>query len=132
MAADSHENSPSMVWRTESVMRQKIKDNLETICFTIVIIGAVVSALAFLATKAEVEAVAESLTINSLNDQVREVNSAIIQTDKQLMWMEQKLAESNQNCQLNPRWRELRGELDNLKLQRTNLHDQIKQLKGKK
>lgn len=113
-------------------MKQTIKDNLETICFTIVIIGAVVSALMFLATKAEVEAVAETVQINTLQDQVREVNSAIIQTDKQLMWVEQKLAEKGQNCQLNPRWRELRGELDNLKLQRQSLHDQIKVRKGKK
>jgi len=132
MATDSHENSPSLVWRRKGVVRQKIKDNLETICFAIVIIGAVVGALAFLATKAEVEAIAETVTINTLNDQVRETNSAIIQTDKQLMWIEQKLATANQNCQLNPRWRELRAELDSLKVQRQTLHDQIKAMKGKK
>ena len=113
-------------------MKQKIKDNLETILAFCAIVGMVVAALMFLATKAEVEAVAETVTINSLQDQVRETNSAIIQTDKQLMWIEQKHAKTGQNCQLDPRWRELRGELDNLKLQRTNLHDQIKQLKGKK
>ncbi|MHC4316574.1 MAG: hypothetical protein ACYSW3_29375 [Planctomycetota bacterium] len=113
-------------------MKQRIKDNLETIVLTIVIVGAVVSALAFLATKAEVEALAESITINTLQDQVRETNSAIIQTDKQLMWIEQKHAKTGQSCQLDPRWRELRGELDNLKVQRQTLHDQIKAMKGKK
>jgi hypothetical protein len=105
-------------------MKQRIKDNLETIVLTIVIVGAVVSALAFLATKAEVEALAESITINTLQDQVRETNSAIIQTEKH--------AKTGQSCQLDPRWRELRGELDNLKVQRQTLHDQIKAMKGKK
>jgi uncharacterized coiled-coil DUF342 family protein len=113
-------------------MKQKIKDNLETILALCAIVGMVVGAMMFLATKADVEAVAESVTINSLQDDVREVNSAIIQTDKQLMCIEQKAAKTNQPCQLNPRWRELRAELDNLKLQRQSIHDQIKAIKGKK
>jgi hypothetical protein len=113
-------------------MKQKIKDNLETILAFCAIIGMVVAAMMFLATKADVEAVAESVTINSLHDQSREVNSAIIQTDKQLMWIEQKHSKTGQNCQLDPRWRELRTELDNLKLQRQSIHDQIKAIKGKK
>lgn len=113
-------------------MKQKIKENLETIVAFCCIVGMVVAALMFLATKAEVDAVAATVALNSLQDQVREVNSAIIQTDKQLMWIEQKLAESNQNCQLNPRWRELRQELDNYKAQRQTLHEQIQKMKGKK
>ncbi len=113
-------------------MKQKIKENLETILAFCAIVGMVVAALMFLATKAEVEAVAETVTINSLQDRFREVSSAIIQTDKQLMWIEQKLSKTNQNCQLDPRWRELRGELDGLKLQRQSIHDQIKAIKGKK
>ena len=113
-------------------LRERLKENLETVCFAIVIVGAVVSALMFLATKAEVEAVQQNLTINQVNDQIRETNSAIIQTDKQLMWMEKKLAAAGQDCKLDERWRELRSELDNLKLQRSNLYDQLKEMKTKK
>ncbi|MHC4310901.1 MAG: hypothetical protein ACYSW3_00335 [Planctomycetota bacterium] len=116
----------------KKTVRERLKENLETICFAIVIIGAVVSALMFLATKAEVEAVQKNLTINQVNDQIRETNSAIIQTDKQLMWMEKKLAAEGKKCELNERWRELRAELDTLKLQRGNLYDQLKAMKTKK
>jgi uncharacterized coiled-coil DUF342 family protein len=111
---------------------QKLKDNLETIVAFCVIVGMVVAAMMFLATKAEVQAVQQQVTMNELKGDLREVNSAIIQTDKQLMWMEQKLADSNQNCQLNPRWRELRQQLDGYKLQQKSLQEQIQELKGKK
>lgn len=106
-----------------------IKDNLETVVAAMVIIAMTVGALMFLATKAEVQAVDKKIELNRLNDQLREVNSAIIQTDKQLMWMEQKLSAENKNCALDTRWRELRNELDLLKQQRASLHDQINRVK---
>ena len=111
---------------------QKIKDNLETILTVCAIVAMVVGALAFFATKAEVVAVADQIQLNTLNDQLRQTNSAIIQTDQQLMWLERKLAKENKTCQHDSRWRELRGELDLLKEQRTSLMQQIATKKGKK
>ena len=113
-------------------MFQKMKENLDTILTFCAIVGMVVAALAVFATKTEVVAVADQIQVNTLNDQLRETNSAIIQTDKQLMWLEQKLAKENKTCNLDSRWRELRGELDLLKLQRTDLMKQIADRKGKK
>lgn len=116
----------------KKTVTERLKEKLETICFAIVIVGAIVSALAFLATKAEVKAVAETVTINTLQDQLRETNSAIIQTDKQLMWMEQKLAAENKKCELDERWRELRQQLNQLNKNRDDLSAQINAMKGKK
>lgn len=113
-------------------MFQKMKENLDTILTFCAIVGMVVAALAVFATKTEVVAVADQIQVNTLNDQLRETNSAIIQTDQQLMWLEQKLAKENKTCNLDSRWRELRGELDLLKLQRTDLMKQIADRKGKK
>jgi hypothetical protein len=48
------------------------------------------------------------------------------------MWLEQKLAKKGRDCNLDSRWRELRGELDLLKLQRTTLMQQIKEKKASK
>ena len=113
-------------------MYEKLKNKLDTIATLCVIVAMVFGALAIFATKTEVVAVAEQIQVNTLNDQLRETNSAIIQTDKQLMWLEQKLAKENKNCNLDSRWRELRGELDLLKLQRTEIIKQIGARKGKK
>ena len=113
-------------------MFQKMKENLDTILTFCAIVGMVVAALAVFATKTEVVAVADQIQVNTLNDQLRETNSAIIQTDQQLMWLERKLAKENKTCNLDSRWRELRGQLDLLKLQRTDLMKQIADRKGKK
>jgi CII-binding regulator of phage lambda lysogenization HflD len=112
-------------------MYEKLKNKLDTIATFCVIVGMVFGALAIFATKSEVIAIADQIQVNTLNDQLRETNSAIIQTDKQLMWLEQKLAKENKNCNLDSRWRELRGELDLLKAQRTQLISEIGKQKGK-
>jgi CII-binding regulator of phage lambda lysogenization HflD len=113
-------------------MFEKLKNKLDTILTFCVIVGMVFGALAIFATKSEVVAIADQIQVNTLNDQLRETNSAIIQTDKQLMWLEQKLAKKGRDCNLDSRWRELRGELDLLKLQRTTLMQQIKEKKASK
>ncbi len=106
-------------------MKQKLKDNLETIVAFGVVVAMVISAMTFFATKSEVGAVEFQIVMNTTQDQLDRTNDAIIRTDQQLMWLERKAAAAGEDCKLNPRWRELRVELDRLKAQQGTLYKRI-------